>query len=280
MKRDLYFLFLGFSSSSYQLQILTEEQVDFYNKHSYLVLPDLLTSAEKKAIPKYLHEIQNWDESQDQWLTYYEIINGKRILSRIENFYLFHKEMRKLVEGKLGQAAADCLGEPACTFKDKINFKFPGGFGYDAHQDGPAWEMFQQGFHISALIPADAMTIDNGCIWVSPGKWQEGDALKMNDVGDIDVKVAASLCWMPIVCDIGTVIMFNSLMPHKSDTNHSMKSRSSFYITWNGISKGDRHADYYNLRQKMYPSDSQRDPNKDYSEGIKLFSEQSIEKAK
>ena len=76
MKRDLYFLFLGFSSSSYQLQILTEEQVDFYNKHSYLVLPDLLTSAEKKAIPKYLHEIQNWDESQDQWFTYYEIING------------------------------------------------------------------------------------------------------------------------------------------------------------------------------------------------------------
>ena len=30
----------------------------------------------------------------------------------------------------------------------------------------------------------------------------------------------------------------------------------------------------------MYPSDSQRDPYKDYSEGIKLFSEQSIEKAK
>ena len=102
----------------------------------------------------------------------------------------------------------------------------------------------------------------------------------MNDVGGIDVKVEASLCWIPIVCDIGTVIMFNSLMPHKSDTNHSMKSRSSFYITWNGISKGDRHADYYNLRQKMYPCDSQRDPNKDYSEGIKLFSEQSTEKGK
>ena len=245
-----------------------------------MVLPNVLTSAEKETIPRFMHEIQNWDESPDQWFTYYEVINGKRLQTRIENFYLFHKEMRKLVEGKLGQAAADCLGEPACTFKDKINFKFPGGFAYDAHQDSPAWAMFQQGFHISALIPADPMTIDNGCLWVSPGKWQEGDVLKMNDVGDIDGEVADSLPWIPIVCDTGTVIMFNSLIPHKSGANHTMKSRRSFYITWNGISKGDRHADFYNLRRKMHPSDSQRDPNKDYSEGIKLFSEQSIEKAK
>ena len=139
--------------------------------------------------------------------------------------------MRKLVEGKLGQAAADCLGEPACTFKGKINFKVPAVFGYNAHQDGPSREMFKQGFHISALIPANATAIDNGCLWVSPGKWQEGDVLKINDFGDIDVKVATSLSWIPIICDIGTVIIFNSLMPNKSDINHTMKSRRSFCIT-------------------------------------------------
>ena len=42
--------------------------------------------------------------------------------------------------------------EPAVLFKEKINLKLPGGNGFKAHQDAPAFAAFKQIFHITAMI--------------------------------------------------------------------------------------------------------------------------------
>ena len=246
-------------------------------KDGYLVLRNLLTPQEKKHFCQMITEMENWPVSDDKWFTYYENVNGERLLSRLEGFYEHHSELKKLVEGKLGQAASDCLGEQGVVFKDKINFKRPGGIGYDAHQDGAAWTLYGQYFHMSALVPADPMTMQNGCLKLVAGDWGKLPWLPLDENGDVQEEVAKKFKWDPITCDAGTVVFFNSHVPHKSDVNETNESRRALYITWNAESLGDRRADFYSLRREMHPSDHMRDPNKDYSEGIKLFSEEILE---
>ena len=227
-----------------------------------------------------LTEIESWPTSDDKWFTYYEnIANGGKRLSRLENFYLHHEYLRSLVKGKLGQAASDLLGEEAVVLKDKINFKYPGGIGYDAHQDGPGYVMFNQFFHIAALIPADPMTLENGCLKLVAGDWGELPWLPLDKNGDIQEETAREFKWDPVICDAGTVVMFNSHVPHKSDVNKTDTKRRAAYITWNGISIGDKHKEFYDKRRKILPSDHMRDPNKDYTEGVQFYKEHILEMA-
>lgn len=270
----------AFNLLAYQRQILSDEQVNQYNRDGYIVLRELLTPEEKKDVKNIMNEIQAWPHSNDKWFTYYEYINGEKVISRMEKFYEYHPRMKALVEGKLGQAISDCLGEDVVVFKDKINFKMPGSIGYDAHQDEPSYDMYKQGIHLSALVPADDMTKENGCLKLVAGDWKEGEWLPLDKNGDIAEEVARTFAWDAVECDVGTIILFNSLVPHKSDENKTDEARRAFYLTFNGVSRGDRREDFYSLRREMFPSDHQRDPNKDYSEGVKLFSEEILEMGK
>lgn len=259
---------------------MSDEQVNLYKRDGFIVLRELLTPTEKADITQIMNEMENWLHSDDKWFTYYEYVNGKRVISRMEKYYEYHPRMLALVKGKLGQAISDLLEEDVVVFKDKINFKKPGSIGYDAHQDEPSYDMFKQGLHIASLVPADDMTLANGCLKVVPGDWKEGEWLPLDERGDIAEEVARTFKWEPIECDAGTIVLFNSLVPHKSDENKTDKARRAFYLTFNGVSRGDVREEFYSLRREMFPSDHQRDPSKDYSEGVKLFSEEILEMGK
>ena len=266
-------------SSTYQRQILTDEQVEAYQRDSYVVLHDLLTPDEKKDFQRIATEIENWPVS-DEWFSYYEKVDGVKRLSRLEGFYENHADLKKYVEGKLGQAASDLIGEEAVLFKEKLNMKYPGGFGYDPHQDGVgSWNYFGQFFHMSAVVTADPMTVENGCLQLVAGDWGELPWLPMDENGDITDEVARGLKWNHVICDAGSVIMFNSHVPHKSDVNHTDQSRRAFFITWNGKSLGDTRQKYYDLRRECHPPDHLRDPNKDYTELIRIFNEHNLEQS-
>ena len=65
-------------------------------------------------------------------------------LSRTENFVPFHADMRRLLtEGTLIEAVGQLMGQPAVLYKEKINYKHPGGGGYAAHQDAPRLRIHQ-----------------------------------------------------------------------------------------------------------------------------------------
>jgi 2-aminoethylphosphonate dioxygenase len=50
-----------------------------------------------------------------------------------------HKGFDRLIRGgRLQRCVERLLGEPAALFKEKINFKMPGGAGFEAHQDQQA----------------------------------------------------------------------------------------------------------------------------------------------
>ncbi|HIE20180.1 MAG TPA: phytanoyl-CoA dioxygenase family protein, partial [Rhodospirillales bacterium] len=49
-------------------------------------------------------------------------------------------------------------------FKEKVNFKMPGGGGFKPHQDSQAgWDKYAD-FYVSALVSIDEATVKNGCL--------------------------------------------------------------------------------------------------------------------
>ena len=56
---------------------------------------------------------------------------GGRQLCRVENFLQFHAGFDALLRGeRLIGILSELMGEPAVLFKEKINFKLPGGNGF------------------------------------------------------------------------------------------------------------------------------------------------------
>lgn len=65
--------------------------------------------------------------------------------------------------------------------------------------------------------------------------------------------------------------MFSSWLPHRSGTNTTPNSRRALYVTYNGKNDGDFREDYYKEKRLHFPQKVERDPNKDYSEGAKIY---------
>ena len=69
---------------------------------------------------------------------------------------------------------ARLAGERVSLYKDKLNYKFPGGGGYVPHQDGyrglgvPRYVSPAQRGFIAYVAMIDATTLSNGCAQVAP----------------------------------------------------------------------------------------------------------------
>ena len=126
--------------------ILTSSQVADFQRDGFLVAPGLFGA----EIAAWTSEVEAWPETAGRHMMYFETSlksKGKRLLNRLENFYPFHEGFRALFDGdKLRGATSELLGEEAVLYKDKINFKLPGGDGFELHQDQQAgWGFLHHG---------------------------------------------------------------------------------------------------------------------------------------
>src|SRR4029077_5438630 len=71
-----------------------------------------------------------------------------------------------LYSSQLSRVLESLLGEPAALFKEKINFKLPGGAGFQSHQDAPPFTAFGQSYHVTVMVAVDPSTPENGCLEV------------------------------------------------------------------------------------------------------------------
>ena len=123
-------------------KILKSDQVADFRRDGFLVARSLFSPEVMTDLAAWTDVVEAWPEYAGRHMMYFETSlksDGARILNRLENFYPFHAEFRDLFDGdKLRGATSDLLGEEAVLYKDKINFKLPGGDGFKLHQDQQA----------------------------------------------------------------------------------------------------------------------------------------------
>ena len=204
------------------------------------------------------------DLRTDPWHHFERTADGFTALTRTEHFAHAHKGMEALLMGgssAVGAAVAGVVGEPVTLYKEKINMKAPGGAGYAAHQDAPAYRELSK--HVTCLAAIDGMDEGNGCLEFAAGRWEE--LYGCTEDGIIEPALAvrprpaagsqagcrssaamqAELQWTPCPLEPGDLLVFSSYAPHRSGPNRSGRPRRAIYCTYNLASEGDLRKQYY-----------------------------------
>jgi ectoine hydroxylase-related dioxygenase (phytanoyl-CoA dioxygenase family) len=234
----------------------------------YCHLPGFFSNEEHESVVRAVDEIIEWSDTPGKWMRYYENANdAQKQLCRIENFINYHEVLKNLaMSPRFLTMLEQLIGEPPVLFKEKINFKFPGGGGFAAHQDAPAFTSFDQDYHVTLLIPIDPFIKESGCLEIVKNK--NKNMLDMADDLSLSSEVCATMDWQHLECQTGDILIFDSYMPHRSGPNHSQQSRRGLFLTFNKASAGDCHDAYYDLKRKTFPQDCEREPGVIYDSGV------------
>jgi ectoine hydroxylase-related dioxygenase (phytanoyl-CoA dioxygenase family) len=244
---------------------LTRDQVARFHRDGFVLVRGMYSAKEVEKISSWTDEIARSPETPGKDMKYFErsSFDQHRILCRIENFVPFHPGFSHLITARrMQQAVSELFAEKAVLFKDKINFKLPGGDGFKEHQDVQAgWDKFGS-LHITAMIAIDETNEANGSLEMLPGLHRKGLLGKM--WAPLSAEDTGQQPYIAVHCQPGDAIFFDSYAPHRSGPNRTDKARRVLYITYNRLSEGDHRARYYAEKRQNYPPDIERDPNIDY----------------
>lgn len=114
---------------------LSKQQVDDFHRDGFVIAQNSFTESEVGLLQNWATELSDVpEESGKQWV-YHEkskIDPGISLINRIEYISPFHlgfASLSKVLKIPTGQL----FGEKAVLFKEKINFKMPGGDGFKPH---------------------------------------------------------------------------------------------------------------------------------------------------
>ncbi len=188
----------------------------------------------------------------------------RKVVQRIENFCPHHAGFDELVRrSSLLQAIEQLLGGPAVLFKEKINFKEPGGAGFELHQDQQAgWSRYAP-LYATAMVCIDPATLENGCLEVA-GTHDRLDHLIAPEWRPIETQEMEGVPLRPVPTEPGDVIFFDSYFPHASKDNLTAERRRMLFITYNLAAYGDVRDQYHRDKRASYPPDIEREAGTEY----------------
>src|SRR3979409_2323502 len=126
-----------------------------------------LPRADVRALADWADAVGSWPVGSHVWGQYAEQIGERAAVCRTENVSACHEGVAALVDGPLRDIASRRFGESAVAFKDKINYKHPGGAGFRPHRDGKAYPGVSS--VLSILVAIDQCAIESGCLWLAEG---------------------------------------------------------------------------------------------------------------
>jgi ectoine hydroxylase-related dioxygenase (phytanoyl-CoA dioxygenase family) len=230
-------------------RLAIDDAVQQFEVRGWVVL-DVLPRSTHALLAAWANDVAALPESSGV-LQHREQTDTGSQLCRSEHFVEVHAPLRALLtEGPLLDVAGALLGEPAVLYKEKINHKLPGGAGYSAHQDAPAYPVLAN--HVSAMVAIDDADADNGGLEVVSGCFDQ--VLPMDDRGCVDRSVESTLDWERVDVPAGSTLWFHSRTPHRSGPNRSARPRRALYPTYNAAREGDRRADYYAAKADAFAS--------------------------
>jgi hypothetical protein len=237
-----------------------------YAGQGWSVVPSFFSSTETAQFARFTEELCELPEVSGKQMVYREqsqLDVGARVLQRIENFCPHHIGFDRLIRGGRMQAAVEqLLGGATVLFKDKINFKMPGGAGFEPHQDQQAgWSRYAPLF-LTVLVSIDPATLETGCLELTNSPrlvrliGREWEPLSAQELAGLDLR--------PVPTRPGDVVFFDSYVPHASRPNLTRDRRRVLYVTYNRAADGDHRAGYFADKRASFPPDVERLPGVEY----------------
>ena len=223
------------------------------------IIKSYFTENQIDDLLKEIKRLENQTDKKDYIWKYYE--EDKKTISRIEKF-IKHSPLLKQTSELFFK------GSNYTLFKDKINFKYPGGNGvFTPHQDivAAGWDDYGD-YHINVAIPLQDTTLENGCIYFSDIKTDKKLTPRYTNITDdiVDPK-----SYKPYPTKKGDIILFDSYIPHKSFTNNSKDNRVIIFFTYVLSTKfDDVYEKYHNDKFVNNPPDINKEEGKKYMSNV------------
>ena len=225
--------------------LLSSEQLRAWDQDGALLVRGGVHPDTMSRLGAMAEEVAALPRGQGPWMVHHErSATGDVRLCRVENFCKHHEAWGALCFGLVADLVGQVWRQPALLFKDKLNFKGPGGAGFLCHQDATAYatEALARR-HVSALVAIDAARPENGALQIARGRHQEG--VLPHVAGVVRPEVEAAMMFQVVNVEVGDIVLFDSYLPHRSGPNATEGWRRAAYLTFNLASEGDLHAAYY-----------------------------------
>jgi 2-aminoethylphosphonate dioxygenase len=259
--------------------IFTKNQIKkistYYNVNGFVIIKNFFKSRYIENIKHNL--LLNTQNKKGNFFYYENSKDHKKILRRIEKISDFSKSAKKLINStKIIKLINEISIKKNILFKDKLNFKYPGGAGYMPHIDGHffwkdkhnklenGWSKYSNSF-TNLVIPLEKSTVKNGCLYVAKKK----DTQKLGDnwlsitqkleknSPNIKKKDLKKFIFKKIVLNTGDILIFDWKCAHYSKENNSNDSRMIFYSTYCEMNKKINNNDF----RKAYYRDKEHSKN-------------------
>ena len=231
----------------------TNNTKDFYleyQKKGYFIVKEFLTKNQVKIILKDLKRISKKSKN-----IFYDKNNKIR---RIEKIYNQSKSLKNLNKEILGILKI-IFDKKFAIFKDKLNFKPPGGEGFYPHYDGifhffknkkkmRGWYEYSRIF-VNCLVALDSCNTNNG-----PLELAKEDKLTFNKLIKKTKKdgtqvllnsVVKKKKFKKIILNKGDIVFFSNRCAHRSKNNFTNSMRRVLYYTYNPLKYGNNYLKYF-----------------------------------
>lgn len=208
---------------------LTQENISFYQTYGYLIAPELLIADEVEELKDETAAIFRGDRGQVEGLLpadksksnaevmkQYVAIHFPHKISPLIKEYLFHE--------KIVEVLSSVVSPNLKCMQSMLFVKGPGKAGQSWHQDEFYIPTRDQSL-IGVWIAIDDATVDNGCLWIIPGRPKymmpriKNENTEYADVDTIDVSMYSTDQIIPIAVKKGSVVFFNGYTLHSSKRN-------------------------------------------------------------
>ena len=232
--------------------MLTQEHIDFFHTHGYLIMRGLIGGRELAVLQEQAdHVIAQGLAGQGKRHLYRSSADGRRIYWRSEEMWQRNPIFLAVtVNPDLLENIGQCMGQAFYPWNDSLVVKVAqAGAPVDWHQDppydDPARERSYPVPNFTTDIYLDHSGPENGCVWALPGYHLVGHVDLSQRTTDALFEDSGAI---PIEMEAGDVLFHAISLPHGSRASASSQQRRIFYVHYLAE---EVFADAYSTSPKM-----------------------------
>lgn len=228
---------------------VTEEHLDFYRQEGYLAVegvfsPEEVATAQTALIDLIVGKVPSFQsiifESKAAEKVDSLSVDERQDAVRRLAWFVDHEPRLKALafQEKLGGLLERILGEAPKLIQDMALIKPPHiGREKPWHQDHAYFNLPVGTRVIGVWIALDPATIENGCMHIQPQGHRDGPIVhfRRRDWQICDTDIMGKPC-VAVPLEPGGILLFDSLLPHGTPSNHSANRRKALQFHYAGQS--------------------------------------------
>lgn len=211
---------------------LSQQQIDDWNNHGFFLLKDAIDPQTLKEVEKAIDPIEAEYEAKLKEQGGQFGISKADALTFTTHLVLKDPILKRFAtESAFVELCASLIGPDARLYWDQAVYKKPGNPDeFPWHQDN-GYSFVEPQTYLTCWVPLSQATIDNGCPWVLPGLHKQGTLEhKLTRLGFqcVDDPIDA----IAVPAEVGDVVVFSSLTPHRTGPNLSTEIRKAYILQY------------------------------------------------